>query len=510
MTGIPVEHHSWFSILPAALAIILAIKTRRVIESALCGIGLGAAIIDYHSNGFIHSVCYCIPNALMALAGHAATSTLKGIGLTKDPSRAQLFIGVLLLGAFITVIEKSGGCQAFAQRSTKHIRGERGALLTCMALGLSIFTSAFFGILVPGTAMKPIFDRLKISREKLAYYIDSTSAPTKALIPVSGWVAFMMQQIEENVPSIKAGEGFVGFLRTMRFNFYCWAVIGFTLLLSLQMIPDFGPMKEAERRVKKDGFLHKPGSTPMIDPKIEERAMHHVRNGGLSDMVVPLVISTLVMFALGMWDGPIVRRYPSLSKTGVESMTGMSMAFAVGLLVAMIQYASKKLMTVREFLEFAMEGAKSPIIGAIMILVAVTLADLMRASVPEGLGTAAFIVQISKPYLAHAWIPALTFLVSALLSFSMGTSWGVWAMMMPISVPLAMAAGMNPFVTAGAVLSGGAFGDHCSPISDTAVLSSLAANTDHLEHIRTQLPYALVTAAFAFLGYIFLGYFTYI
>jgi tetracycline resistance efflux pump len=125
MTAIHVEHCGLFSILPAFLAIVLAIKTRRVIESALCGIGLGAAIIDYHANGFVHSVCYCIPNTLMALAGHATTATIKGVGLIKDASRAQLFIGVLLLGAFVTVIEKSGGCQAFAQRSVKHIHRER-------------------------------------------------------------------------------------------------------------------------------------------------------------------------------------------------------------------------------------------------------------------------------------------------------------------------------------------------------------------------------------------------
>lgn len=501
-----VEHYGWLSILPAALSIVLAIWSRRVIESVLAGIALGACIIDYHAHGIVHAICYLLPNTFTTLAGHPASGALKGVGFVKDASRPQIFISVLMLGAFVAMIEKSGGCHAFADRATKHIKGERGALLTCFAIGISIFTSAFFGILVSGTAMKPIFDRLKISREKLAYYVDSTAAPTKALIPVSGWIAFMITLIEENIPSVRPGEGFAGFLQTMPYNLYCWAVIGFTLLLSLQLIPDFGPMKEAERRVKTEGLLHKPGSTPMIDPKMEEKTRQHIRGGGVSDMMVPLIVSVVALFVLGMWDGFIVRWVPGLPKTQIDSLTGMSAVFALGLLVALVQYTFKKLMTVKEFFEFALEGAKSPIIGAIMILLAVTLGDIMKAPAPEGLGTAGFIVQISKPYLAHAWIPALTFLVSALLSFSMGTSWGVWAMMMPISVPLAIGAGLNPFMVAGAVLSGGAFGDHCSPISDTAVLSSLAANTDHLEHIRTQLPYAVITASVAFLGYLVLGY----
>ncbi|MBI4371484.1 MAG: hypothetical protein HY552_04220 [Elusimicrobia bacterium] len=506
MPDAAVVHYGWLSLLPAAAAVAMAVKTRRVIESLLVGVALSVVVIDDRVHGAVHALVYLLPQTLSTLAGHAASATLKGVGLAKDSSRGQLLLSVVLLGAFIAVIEKSGGSRAFAERAARRIRSEAEAVLTCFAIGISIFTSAYFGILVSGTAMKPVFDRMRISREKLAFCCDSAAAPTKALIPVSGWIAFMITLLEENIPSIRAGEGLVGFLRTMPYNLYCWAVLGFIVLLALGAIPDFGPMKEAERRVKTQGLLHKPGSSPMLDPEAEKKALAHVRGGGVSDMMIPLTVSVLFLLALGVWDGFITRWHPGLPKTGVDSLTGMSTTFALGLLTALILYVRKGLMTAKEFLDFAFEGGKSTIIGAVIILLAVTLSDLMRAPAPEGLGASAFIVEATRSYIVAGWIPVLTFLISAILSFAMGTSWGVWAIMMPIAVPLALGAGMNPFLAAGAVLSGGAFGDHCSPISDTSVLSSLAANTDHMEHIRTQLPYAMAAAAFALAGYAVLGW----
>ncbi|MBI2346942.1 MAG: hypothetical protein HYV03_08760, partial [Deltaproteobacteria bacterium] len=178
---------------------------------------------------------------------------------------------------------------------------------------------------------------------------------------------------------------------------------------------------------------------------------------------------------------------------------------AAGILVAFGQYTWKKLMRPKEFLDHVVEGGRSVIIRALIIIMAVTLGDVMKALPPEGLGTAQYIVDVTRPFIIPALVPAIVFVIRALVSFATGSSWGTWALMMPIAMPIALAAGVNPYLTAAAVLSGGAFGDQCGPISDTSVLSAIGANTDLIEHVRTQLPYALTAAFFALAAFLMAG-----
>ena len=185
-------HYGWFSVFPIAVTIILSLVTKRVIESLLAGIALITVVTDSQINGFLHSILYLIPNTFSAIAGHAAVEPLKGVGLAKDPGRGLLLISIILLGSFVSVLDKSGGAYDFAERITKKIKTQTGTLLTAMAIGLSVFTSAYFSILILGTMMRPIFDKMKISREKLAFYCDGLSAPTKAFLPFSGWVFFQV------------------------------------------------------------------------------------------------------------------------------------------------------------------------------------------------------------------------------------------------------------------------------------------------------------------------------
>lgn len=503
--SITILHYGWMSIFPIAVTIVLSLTTKRVIESLLAGIALITVVLDSQANSFVHSILYLIPNTFSAIAGHAAVAPLKGVGLAKDPGRGLLLMSIILLGSFVSILDKSGGAYDFAERITKKIKTETGALLTAMVIGLSVFTSAYFSILILGTMMRPIFDQMKISREKLAFYCDGMSAPTKAFLPFSGWIAFMVVLIEQNIPEAKALGGVQAFMKTMPFNFYCIGTMLFILLLSLGLLPDFGPMKKAELRVKKQDLIHLPGSKPMIDPKIEESSRQEMRKGSMWDMFIPLLVSVLALFILGMWDSFLAGWFPALPKIGIKSLEVMNVAFTLGILTALIKYVSKKLMTFSEYMDLAIEGGKSALIGAFIIVLAITLGDLMQAQAPEGLGTAAFLVETLTPLIVASWIPAITFLVSAIMSFATGTSWGTWAIMMPVSVPLAISFGMNPFLVVAAVLSGGTFGDHCGPISDTTVLSSIASNTDHIQHVKTQIPYALTVASFAFVGYVLLG-----
>lgn len=500
-----VIHLGWLSLVPALVAIVLALVTKRLIEPLLAGIAVAAFFIDSHGNGLGHAFKYIIPNMFSSISGHATNlvDKVEGFGIAKDPSRGEFIISLLLLGAFVRVLDKSGGALHFAEEASKRIKTEVGALLAAMVIGLCLFTSAYFSILVAGTMMLPIFDRMKISREKLALYCDCMAVPTKTLIPISGWIAFMSILIEDNIPGVGKGNGIHGFIQTIPYNFYCWGIIFIILLLSFKIIPNFGPLKEAEERVKKLGLIHKEGAKPMMDNDDVENTNR--AGGKMIDMFLPLLVSVVSLLTIGMWDTYYAKWF-DLAPLKVNSMQILNISFFLGIFSALILYCVQKLMSVGEFLDTAMEGSKSTVIGCMSVILAMTLGDMMKASAPEGLGTAPFIIEILKPYLVASWLPAITFLISCGMSFATGTSWGVWGIMMPISIPLALSVGMDPFVIAAAVLSGGAFGDHCSPISDTAVLSSIASNSDHNQHVRTQMPYAVLSAVLALAGYVILGF----
>lgn len=494
----------WISILPPIVTIVMALKTKRVIESLFVGIMLCAFILDAHNKGFVHSLIYGIPQTFDQIAGHPEGNGLEGVGLLKDASRPQLLIFIVLLGAFMNLLDVSGGAVDFAKRATKYIRSKTSAILVSCVIGFSIFTSAYFCILVNGTIMRPIFDRLKISREKLAFLADAMSAPTKAWLPISGWIAYMLGLIKSNVPGITGDNVMTTFISTMPYNFYCWMMPIFCILLAFKIIPDFGSMRAAEKRVE-SGVLHKPGSLPMIDEEKEAQKASLKKSGRVSDMFIPLLVSVASMLVFGMWNKLNDQFGLGLPKLEMSTDTILDICFFLGILVAFVLFVGRKLMTTKEFMEHTMKGAEGSIFTTMIIVLALTLGDLIKALPPEGLGTAQFIVASTKPFIIPALLPAMIFLISAVISFATGTSWGTWALMMPIGVPLAISAGVDPIVTTAAVLSGGAFGDHCGPISDTCVLASVAVNVDHLEHVRTQIPYAVAVGIVAFFAFLVTG-----
>lgn len=499
-----ITHYGFLSVLPTLVAIVLALTTKRVIASLLAGILIAAFIIDANTTGFVHALVYAIPNLFSTISGHASTETLKGFGMVKNSSRGELLISITILCAFMSLLNRSGGALHFAENVSKKIKKEQGALLIAMLIGLSIFTSAYFSILVTAAVMIPVFDRMKISREKLAFYADAMSAPTKALFPFSGWIPFMAVLIEENIPSVGAGNGLRGFVDTVPYNFYCIGIIVFVFLLSMKWIPDFGPMKRAEKRVKVDGIITEPGSKPMMGATDESDLEKEAGNGTFLDFFMPVFASVLVLFVLSIWDSYIINWF-GVPKIGINSMQIMNVAFAVAIIVAFLMYMPRKVMKPGEFLDALVKGATSSVTGSIIIILAITLGDTMKAPVPEGLGTANFLVEILKPLIVSFLIPAITFIMCAMMSFAMGTSWGTWAIMMPVSMPLALSAGVDPYLTAAAVLGGGAFGDHCGPISDTTVLSSIASKLDHSQHLSTQIPYAVTVAGFCVVMYALFG-----
>lgn len=487
-------HMGIWSLLPAVLALMLAIWSKRVIESLLLGILCGVIMIDYHANGIFHSLLYSIPNLFSAIVGHDANPELglRGMGVVNGTGRAEVFLVILILGSFITILEKSGGAYAFGEKLTKRIKSKQGAQVSATVMGTVLVTSAYFSALATGTVFKSIFDKMRISRAKLAFLLDSTSAPTHCLIPISGWVAYMSMLMVDNIPECQ--DGVLGLVKTIPFNFYCILMLGFVYFIALGWIKDFGPMKREEEKV-----LENP-----IEP--EKGIVRDGRSSKPSDMTWPLGVSVIVLLVLGFWNySPLTQTY-GFEKIPLNGNQMLILSFSLGIIVAFVKFVASKLCKATEFLDWAIEGTKAAIIGGMIIILAVTIGDILRAASPEGVGAAQFLDAVARNVIPMSIIPCAIFLLASFMGFATGTSWGVWAIMMPMGIPLAMAAGCNPYLVAAAVLSGGTYGDHCSPISDTTIMSSIGAGCDHITHVNTQLPYATIVGGISAVFFLVAGF----
>ncbi len=494
-----VVHFGIISILPAVVALGLAIWSKRVIESLLLGILTGVVMIDAQANGLGHALLNSIINMFNAIAGHAPNKEagLAGMGLVKNAGRAEVIIVVLLLGAFITILDRSGGAFAFGEWLSKKVTTKKGAQNATAVMGCALFTSAYFSSLATGTVFKPIYDKMKISRAKLSFILDSTSAPINTLIPISGWVAYMATLMTDNIPEVT--DGVKGLVMTIPFNFYCIVLLIMVFLMANGKIKDFGPMKAAEKRANEADEIQDAVQK-------EAAAAASYRKGTVSDMLWPLGVSVLMLVVLGLWNYTLPNIIKDIPKLPLGGNQMLIISFSVGLIVAFVKYTMSRLMTSKEFLDEALEGTKSAIMGGMIIILAVTLGDILRTAAPEGTGAAQYLQQVAGAVIPQSIVPFAVFLLSSFMAFAMGTSWGVWAIMMPIAIPLTLATGGNAFLAAAAVLSGGTFGDHCSPISDTTIMSSLGAGCDHMEHVNTQLPYAITAAGVASVLFLIAGF----
>lgn len=457
-------------------------------------------MIDIHSNGVLHAIFFSIINLFGAIAGHPADpdAGIRGMGLVKGAGRVELVIVVFLLGAFIGVLNKSGGAYAFGKWLADKVRGKQGAQLSTAAMGTSLFTSAYFSSLATGTVFRPIYDRMNISRAKLAFFLDSTSSPINVLVPISGWVAFMGALMVDNIPSVN--DPILGLAKTVPFNFYNIIILIMVFLFAAGKLKDFGPMKKAEERAKRGvetSYNQEAAATS------EEEENH--KSASMWDMVLPLGVSVGMLVALGLYNYTLPY-FMDITKLPLDGNKMLIISFSLGIIVAFIKYTASNLMTAKEFSQELFEGSKQVILGGVIIILAVTLGDIMRATAPEGTGAAAFIEEVAKGIIPSAIIPLALFILSGFVAFSMGTSFGTWAIMMPIGVSLMLATGGDPIIAAAAVLSGGAFGDHTSPISDTSIMSSVGADCNHMEHINTQLPYALTAASVASVFFLAAGF----
>lgn len=463
---------TWYSVLPPLLAIVLAIWSKQVIPSLFAGIWIGHTLLAAF-------------NPLAGLAGG-----LDGmIHVFADPGDTRVLVFTLLIGPLIATIERSGGVRGFVHYlEARHwVHNGFRAQILAWGIGLVIFVESSITLLVAGSVSRPLFDRYKVSREKLAYLIDATSAPVCVMIPLNAWGAFIISL----VASTGVENPLQVFIAAVPLNLYAITAILLAGVVIWKNI-NIGPMKKAEARTQR-GELLWPDSVPLIDVSAEHEMTGEQDVPSAWLMVLP-ILAMVVMMPVSLYvtgDGNIIKGSGSVSV-----LWSVCFAIAVAWTMTLIKGSS----TVSELLQVFMRGAGDMLPIAIILLLALALGDVANA-----LGTGVYVANLVSGNISPVFLAPLVFLVSAFIAFSVGSSWGTFAIMIPIAVPIAMTLGMPVPLLLAAAISGAVFGDHASPISDTTVLASMASASDHIDHVRTQLPYALLAAAIASIGFLLIG-----
>lgn len=489
------ENFGLLSILPPVIAIILALKTKQVYIALLFGIWFSWIIINDWN--FITGTV-------------AAIESLVNVFKSEGNTRTIMFSA--LVGALLLFIQYSRGVEGFINRLNvlisyfeKKEAGYSKVIIQLLALltGILLFVETSISSLTVGTLYRPVFDKLKISREKLAYIADSSSAPSSILIPFNAWGAFIMgllltQGLEKPFPLM---------LSSIVFNFYpILAIIIVFLVIVLKK--DLGPMAKAEERVRKTGKLLNDNAKPMLSDTITSFKPKENIQAKAYNMIIPLATMVFMMpINLAATGWAKVESYTSygdhLFQAIGQGSGSSSVLYAVimAIFVAMILYRSQGIMKTKEMIDLVIKGISELMPLALLMLLAFAIGDACNQ-----LGTGQFIAISSKDWLSPEFLPFVVFIISSFIAFSTGTSWGTFAIMLAISIPMATAHSTNLPLVIAATLGGGVFGDHCSPISDTTIISSMASASDHIDHVNTQLPYALIGGVITSVLYLIFGF----
>ena len=462
----------WTSVIPPLLAIGLAIATRQVILSLSIGLWMGAWLLG-SGNPLV-----AIPQAIDAV-----------INVFTDPGDTRVLVFTLVIGGLIATIEKLGGVRGFIHllQEKKWVTGPGRAQWLAFGTGVVVFIESNITLLIAGAISRPLFDRYRVSREKLAYIIDATSAPICVLIPLNAWGAVIV--------SLLASSGIENpidvFIGAILLNFYAiFAVLVCALVIWSDF--DIGPMRAAQKRTAEGKFLW-PNATPMVDPSLIEAEQSRQPQDSAKLMLLP-VLALVLSMPLGLYvtgEGDL---------TAGSGSTSVLWAVLIALGVAWAIVLGSRRATLETLMQLFLKGAGGLLPVAMILLFSLALGDVANA-----LGTGVFVAQLAQETIPSALLLPLLFLLSAFIAFSIGSSWGTFAIMIPLAMQIVAALDMNASVFLAAVLSGAVFGDHASPISDTTVVASMAAATDHIDHVRTQLPYALISAGLATVAFFVSG-----
>ncbi len=462
---------SWWALVPPVIAIGLALITKEVYSSLFIGILSGAVLgSDFSFTGTM--------------------DILTGDGLISAVSdTAGIFIFLVVLGTIVALVNKAGGSAAFGQWAKTHIKSRTGVMLATFVLGVMIFIDDYFNCLTVGSVMRPVTDAHRVSRAKLSYLIDATAAPVCMIAPISSWAAAVASYADE-------GQGFTLFIKAIPYNFY--SLLTFVFIISIcAMKFDFGAMRIHEINAKQKGDLYTSGE------KAEVAEEECSSNGKVIDLILPvLVLIAICVFALvyngGIFDGASFKD----AFANTDATVGLPWGSIIALVFTIGYLCLRKLVTLKEAIECIPKGFIA-MVPAILILTFATALKNMTG------------VLGAKPFVASAmsgvagefamFLPAVIFLVACGISFATGTSWGTFGILIPIVIAI-FPMGIIQTIGMSACLAGSVCGDHCSPISDTTIMSSAGGQCNHINHVSTQLPYAISVAAISFVMYVLAGF----
>ena len=468
-------YNTFWALLPPIVAIALALITKEVYSSLFIGIVVGGLL--YANFGFEGTIRHVFLDGIVASVS--------------DTYNMGILIFLVILGAMVCLMNRAGGSAAFGRWAQTHIKSRVGAQLATIILGCLIFIDDYFNCLTVGSVMRPVTDKHRISRAKLSYLIDATAAPVCIIAPISSWAAAVAGFAED-------GQGLNLFIRAIPFNLYALLTILMMVGISLLKI-DYGPMARYERNAMESGDLFS-GKNPYDTMEVEEDVSH----GRVMDLVLPIVLLILccvtgMLYSGGFFDGVGFVEAFSASDASV----GLLLGSAFALVFSLIYFGLRRSMSFSSMMSCIPEGFKA-MVPAILIL---SFAWTLKA-MTDSLGAKYFVRDFvySNASQVQMFLPAIVFLIGCLLAFATGTSWGTFGMLIPIVQSVFPMDNPLSVVCISACMAGAVCGDHCSPISDTTIMASAGAQCDHVNHVSTQLPYAITVAAVSFVSYVIAGF----
>ncbi len=464
-----------WALLPPVIAIALALITKEVYSSLFVGIVIGGLL--YSAYSFEGTVLHVFQGGI--------------VSVLSDGYNIGILVFLVILGAMVALMNKAGGSAAFGRWAAQHIKSRVGAQLATVALGVLIFIDDYFNCLTVGSVMRPVTDKHKVSRAKLAYLIDATAAPVCIIAPISSWAAAVASYVED-------GNGLSLFIKAIPFNFY--AILTIVMMIGMAVMKmEFGPMARFERSAQNDGDLWG-GKNPYAGAAGEEEE----EKGIVLDLVLPIVVLIIscvvgMIYSGGFFEGAsFVEAF-----SGSDASVGLMLGSVFALAFTILYYCLRKTMTFRQTMDCIPEGFRA-MVPAILIL---TFAWSLKA-MTDSLGAKVFVEGVVKGSAGafQAFLPAVVFLIGCFLAFATGTSWGTFGILIPITLSVFPLTDPLGVVCVSACMAGAVCGDHCSPISDTTIMASAGAQCDHVDHVSTQLPYAITAAAVSFVSYLFAGF----
>lgn len=477
MEYVPDLHATFWALVPAIVAIGLALITKEVYSSLFVGILMGALL--YSGFQFELTVTHIFSDGI--------------IGVLSDSYNVGILVFLVILGAMVSLMNKAGGSAAFGQFAANKIKNRVGAQLATILLGVLIFIDDYFNCLTVGSVMRPVTDKFKVSRSKLAYLIDATAAPVCIIAPISSWAAAVTGFVEGE-------DGFSVFIRAIPYNFY--AILTIVMMVGMVLMKtEFGKMKEHEKNAARKGDLFTTEGRPYENVKEEKVSA----KGGVVDLLIPIA-ALIVCCVIGMiYTGGFFEGAGFVEAfSNSDASLGLTLGSFFGLVITIILYQIRRVLSFKECMDCIPEGFRA-MVPAILILTFAWTLKAMTDSLGADLYVAGLVESSAGAFMN--FLPAIIFVVGCFLAFATGTSWGTFGILIPIVVAVFQNGDPQMMIMSiSACMAGAVCGDHCSPISDTTIMASAGAQCEHVNHVTTQLPYAVLAAVVSFVTYIVAGF----